>query len=492
MPTGFPRSVSARRWQRLVILLLIPFIEARADYTPAELLAKAEAAHTGLDSFSLQIWSRSFGWSNGQEPTGYDTAVVKIVKTAPGIIGMASVSRVSHYNKNTQDMTSQPSSRKSMRVDPGPRYLINDWDPLKKRWSEYTISPQGYVDEFWKRLGWIPRRRHPFDVVLFSAGRGYGRHPEMEFPADATRIVGRENISGHDCIRLETASATVWFDEQTLLVRRVVWQQMSTLTRRTTVVDTYYELRPLAANDSIRQATIADQGFEDEAMQWVPFLPLGQLQENLRITGRAAGLLITPREDQPLAQPALPPLSAEQLAAIVTIEGDAMSGLGFFSRHQSTDFLVTDARLITRNRWLKIRTGDGQKIECIEAHQGEGSNVAVIKTTRVPGRLQPPPPSETGLKTYLLCAFNTKDTAMRPAFCVDRSHPSGRYEVSLSVSDQISGGPIIDTTSGAAAGVLIESDLERPKRAGVLTEGWHAEPLFSHKRWYQIGLVPQR
>lgn len=402
---------------------------------------------------------------------------------------MAAIQRSGQPNSATQDISHVVPYRVALHMDPGPRYLVNKWDRQRKRWIERSVSATAYSETLSSQLSYALPQPHLFSQALF--GKMIGHDRPHDFTDKNSRVVGRENIAGHDCIRLETEEQTLWFDAASLLLRRIVKQQLDR-GYASRVIDTYFELRPIAANDIIEQSPIADEKFEDSIMQWVPFIPFEQMLENLRLTGRASGLLITPRQDQPLAQPALPPLNAEQLASIVTIEGDALSGLGFYSRYQNSDFLVTDVRLITKNRWLKIRDRAGQKMECLEAFQGEGSNVAVIKMTRVPGRLQPSTAPKKGLNTYLLCAFNTKDGAMRPAFCVSRPHPAGRYEVSLQASDSITGSPIIDVESGTAVGILIESDLGQPKRAGVPSEGWHAEPLFTHQRWGQLGLVPQR
>jgi hypothetical protein len=40
--------------------------------------------------------------------------------------------------------------------------------------------------------------------------------------------------------------------------------------------------------------------------------------------------------------------------------------------------------------------------------------------------------------------------------------------------------------------VLIKSDPPKIKPPGPVKALWHAEPLFSHRKWLEIGLVPQR
>jgi hypothetical protein len=307
------------------------------------------------------------------------------------------------------------------------------------------------------------------------------------------RVAGHEKIGGHDCIRLDTTTSSIWFDAGSLLVRRVVYQSSTGDPKWGRVVDMYCDLRLLADDEAADLSPALDDSFEANAMQWVPFIPLEQMMENLRITGRAAGLLIAAPEDQPQAQPALPPLTPPQRASIVTIEGDRLSGLGFFSRFRDNDYLITDVRFVTQNRWIKVRDSEGNAVAFTGVFQAEGARVALLKATAVPNRLLP---SSSAAQTnraslFLICAFDKANATLQPSYCFSRSSVAGSYTVVHALSDYISGGPIINVDDGSVAGVLIKSDPPKNKPAGLIP-GWHAEPLFSHTKWLQIGSIPAK
>lgn len=352
------------------------------------------------------------------------------------------------------------------------------------------MTAETYRKDLMSRLSNALSNIHPFSWDMFRTVRPQ----QTSFPGldSSSRIAGRENIAGHECIRMDTPRSTIWFDADSLIVRRVLSQSIGA--KYNQIVDLYCDVRTFPAGEEANLAPALDETFEDNAMQWVPFIPLEQLKGNIRITGRAAGLLIAQPKDQPQAQPALPPLTPEQRAAIVTIEGDVLSGLGFYVRYNKEDYLVTDGRFLTKNRWVKIRDWQGNKVSFTDAVQAINSRVVFLKALSVPGRLPPSAtsPREKAVFLFMLCAFDKDKGGMQPAFCVTRPTPAGSYAVEHALADYISGGPIINIDDGTVAGVLMKSDPPKIKPLGPVMPAWHAEPLFTPKQWVQIGMVPMK
>ena len=473
------------------VLLLSITAVARADYTPEEVMRKGGEAHAQLSRFSMQVWTRAFQWDEAALPSS-ETSVSKIVNEGPGVTALVGVNRHSYTLRDSTDKRMHPGRlyRTAYRIAPGPRFLVGEWSEEKNRIIDRPVTAETYRKDLPARLSFALAGIHPFRSELFGRDRRYA--PSIADPNDHNRIAGRENIAGHDCIRMDTPHSTIWFDAKTFLVRRVLWQRISPKSNR--IVDLYCDIRILPADEVANLNPPLDESFEDTAMQWVPFIPIEQLQENLRITGRAAGLLIARPEDQPQAQPALPPLSPEQRAAIVTIEGNELSGLGFYVRYAKEDYLVTDVRFLTKNRWVKIRDWQGNKITFTDAVHAPDTRVVLLKATSVPGRLAPSTPSPRRRQALLLmlCAFNKPQGHMQAAFCVSRPTPAGAYAVEHALADYISGGPILNVDDGTVAGMLVKSDPPKIKPPGPVMPSWHAEPLFNHKQWVQIGMVPMK
>lgn len=476
----------------LLLLAAAPII--RAEYSADEFWIKSRATHTQVKGFSMQVWSRSFEWSEWHEKQLFrvDSSVYKIVRGHSGQIVMAGIERHSNVDKNDKQLGREQVTRLSFRIEPGPRFLHGEWSDEKNKVVDRPVTADIYRKELMDRLSRSAIIRLPFDGHLFDPTRHESllREPSPR----ALRIAGRENISGHQCLRLETASSTLWFDEDSLLMRRGIFQPADQNRKFGEIVEVYCDIRPLAVNEVPNLAPVLDDTFETKSMQWVPFIPLEQLRENIRITGRAAGLLIAAPADQTQAQPALPPLTPEQRASIVTIEGDVLSGLGFYSRHKDNDFLVTDVRFVTENRWIKVRDWQGNALSFTGVFQATDARVALLKATSVPGRILPSNADrkKDALSFFMICAFDKGNAAMQPAFCVSRSSAEGSYTVVHDLADYISGGPIINVDDGSVAGVLIKSDPPKDNQVGPATPRWHAESLFSHSKWIQIGSIPVR
>jgi hypothetical protein len=475
-----------------LVLLLSFAAVARADYTPEELMSKSSEAHARLGRFSMQIWTRSFYWDDVISPYS-ESSVSQIVHQRPGVTALVGVTRRAYSSRDPEKKATYGAAhitRIGFRIERGPRFLIGEWSTEKNKLIDRPVTAETYRKDLMPRLSTALANIHPFSWDMF---RAVGHH-RTAFPGldSSSRIAGRENIAGHECIRLDGPGSTIWFDADSLIVRRVLAQSTGLKSNR--IVDLFCDIRPLPASEEANLSPALDETFEDNAMQWVPFIPLEQLKENIRITGRAAGLLIAKPENQPQAQPALPPLTPEQRAAIVTIEGDVLSGLGFYVRYGKDDYLVTDVRFLTQNRWVKIRDSLGNKITFIDALHATNSRVVLLKATSVPGRLSPTAtnPQKKGAILFMLCAFHKDEGRMQPAFCVSRPTPAGAYVVDHALADYISGGPIINIDDGTVAGTLMKSDPPKIKPRGPVTPSWHAEPLFTHKQWVQIGMVPMK
>jgi hypothetical protein len=476
---------------RAALLMMSVITVARAEYTVAELLTKARTAESKLSRFSMQVWTRSYSWYE-IGPPHTTSSVCKIIKGDRGFIAMVGVSRVTYQPTSTPKSFGGQVSRVGYRIEPGPRFLIGEWNDAKNKLIDRPVTMATYYKAVRQALSGTFEFRNPYNNALFGTSDSFTR--PFTGDTETMRVAGRENIAGHDCIRLDGPSSTQWFDADTLLLRRILSQSATVNQKFGSFTDVFCDLRPLAPGEQADLNPDFDDTFEDQAMQWVPFIPMEQLKENLRITGRAAGLLIAAPEDQPQAQPALPPLTPGQRAGIVTIEGDVLSGLGFYTRYRNNDFLITDVRFVSENRWLKVRDWQGNPISFTGAFQAENARVALLKVSQVPGRLEwagTTKPRKSAL-LLMLCAFDKSRSAMQPAFCVSRPSPAGSYEVAHALSDYISGGPIINIDDGTVEAVLIKSDPPKIKPPGPVKALWHAEPLFSHRKWLEIGLVPQR
>lgn len=462
-----------------------------AEISTDELLANSRAAHARLGRFSMQVWTRSFSWGETKF-FAVNSSVNKIVRADGGLIALVGVERRSSVNAATQQSSPDQVTRLAFRIEPGPRFLRGEWINEKNKLLDRPVTAITYQKELRPQLSNALANGHPFDEAMFGAGERRWRLNDLS--RESMRIAGRENIAGHECIRLDTESATLWFDAESLLLRRFIHQSTEPGLKSGTIVDVYCDVRPLATNEVANLAPVLDDTFESKSMQWVPFLPLEQLRENIRITGRAAGLLIAAPEDQLQAQPTLPPLSPEQRAAIVTIEGDVLSGLGFYSRFRNDDYLITDVRLVTQNRWIKVRDAQGNALSFIGVFQAEGARVALLKATSAPSRLKPSASAsqKQGAFLFMLCAFDKGNAVLQPAYCVSRSSAAGSYTVVHALAEYMSGGPIINVDDGSVAGVLIKSDPPKNKPPGPVMARWHAEPLFSHSKWIQIGSIPQK
>ncbi len=477
----------------IVFLGAIPIARTAAvDYTPEELMSRSNDAHARLGRFSMQTWTRTFYWDDVILPYA-ETSVSKIVHERPGVTALVGVSRRAYSSRDPEKKITSHDyvTRVGYRIErKGPRFLVGEWSSDKNKLIDRPVTAETYRKNIMPRLSRAMADIHPFAWDMF---RTY-RPSKTVFPGlnDTSRIAGRENIAGHECIRLDRPTSTIWFDADNLIVRRVLTQTKGR--NFSEIVDLFCDIRPLRDGEEANLYPSLEDNFENTAMQWVPFIPLEQLKENIRITGRAAGLLIARPEDQPQAQSALPPLTPEQRAAIVTIEGDVLSGLGFYVRYDKGDYLATDVRFLTQNRWVKIRDWQGNKITFIDAVHAPNSRVVLLKATSVPGRLSTPAasPQKKGAFLFLLCAFHKDQGRMLPAFCVSRTTPAGSYSVDHALSDYISGGPILDTDDGTVSGILMKSDPPKIKPRGPVMPAWHAEPLFTHKQWVQIGMVPMK
>lgn len=476
---------------RILLLVCPAAAMTGAELTADEVMAKSRTAHAELGRVSLQVWTRSFEWHESGHST-IKSSVSKIVRVDSRLTALVGIGREASIRADNAQLGGERVSwRRSFRIEPGPRFLRGEWDAGKNKMVDRPVVVETYRKEIRSPLSEAFMMGYPFDAELFGPGLNYSLSRNAR--GGPLRLAGRENIAGHECIRLDGEEVTLWFDAKSLLLRRMIHQLMTPGQKYGRVIDVYCDVRLLAADEVPDLAPVLDASFETKSMQWVPFIPLEQLRENIRLTGRAAGLLIAPPEDQPQAQPSLPPLTPEQRAAIVTIEGDVLSGLGFYARHRGNDYLITDVRFVTQNKWVKVRDHAGNAVSFNGVFQANGARVALLRAASVPNRLTPEDTrNNKGLSLYLLCAFDKANAVMQPAFCVSRTQAAGSYPIVHELSAYMSGGPIINVDDGSVAGVLLKSDPPTGTSIQPRTPQWHAEPLFAHTKWNAIGSVPQK
>ncbi|GHB96521.1 hypothetical protein GCM10007047_10510 [Cerasicoccus arenae] len=194
-------------------------------------------------------------------------------------------------------------------------------------------------------------------------------------------------------------------------------------------------------------------------------------------------------------------LTAEQLAAIVVIEGDKGVGTGFFCNIRGRDFIVTNQHVLSGHRQLRLRTVNGDPVDAQDIYGAIGHDIAVIAVNNTQGSLK--------------AAINVaEDTHIKDRVVVPGNKLGGgvvtqvegqvlgigpdRVEIDARFVPGNSGSPIIDLDTGEviAVATYVRKDMpdnfaeEEALRGDIEKDGaiirWFGYRIDSVTQWEQI------
>ena len=186
-------------------------------------------------------------------------------------------------------------------------------------------------------------------------------------------------------------------------------------------------------------------------------------------------------------------LSAEQMAAVVLVEGDGGAGSGFITKIRELPFIVTNLHVIGGNEKLRVTTLTGAKIEAGPIHGAIGRDLAILRiegtppAAYLPLTADPLKTAKIGDKVVVVGNRRGGGVATQVSGVVQGMGPD-KIEVDAAFQPGNSGSPIVHVDSGEVIGLAAYSqtrklDMLDGVSATSSSGGEAAEPKME-QRWF--------
>lgn len=186
-------------------------------------------------------------------------------------------------------------------------------------------------------------------------------------------------------------------------------------------------------------------------------------------------------------------LNAEQMAAVVLVEGEGGVGSGFITKIRDLPFVVTNVHVIGGNEKLRVTTLTGAKVEVGATHAAIGRDLAIM---RIEGTLptafltlaaNPLQSAKIGDKVVVVGNRRGGGVATQVSGVVQGVGPD-KIEVDAAFQPGNSGSPIVHVESGEVIGLAAYSQTRRldmldgvPAKSGSNDE---SEDAKMEQRWF--------
>lgn len=370
--------------------------------------------------------------------------------------------------------------------------------------SRETVAGASFDAELTKRLGNTLVNNPMVTMTLDRASASAGF---SSLNIQNPKFVTEEFVGGRRFSLIEAKiglnDALVWVDAPNKRIHRVVeWSQSDEA--RSIVVDTSYLPAGGAAPQWITPNDMQSLFATQEGRRMpaaADFEPLDSL--NRRLAERmkktvenavaAAPADATAKPDAAAAQPAAPALeaqamNAEQMAAVVLIEGKDGVGTGYLAEIRGRRFVVTNLHVVGGQDDLKFTTLNGRVLKAGQIFGAMGRDVAIVRLEEADDlpvlKLMENPVAGVKLGDSVVVVGNKRGGGVATQVSgVVRGVGPDRVEVDAKFEPGNSGSPIVHVASGEVIGVAAysmkrELDDERSSAAKK-----NAEPKFD-ERWF--------